>query len=74
MVREKLAEGSEGGSHVGIWGKSMFQVEGTASAEALRSECTWLVKGPREAGAEGAGRVVRDEVREVTDPVGLHGL
>lgn len=36
VVRKDLRVGSEGGSNVGIWGKSVFQAVGRASAKILR--------------------------------------
>lgn len=36
VVRKDLGGGREGGSNVGIWGKSVFQAEGRASAKILR--------------------------------------
>lgn len=36
VVRKDLGEGSQGGSNIGIWGKSVFQAERRASAKILR--------------------------------------
>lgn len=36
VIRKDLRVGSEGGSNVGIWGKSVFPAEGRASAKILR--------------------------------------